>query len=74
MLQYVQIFEQLDILNVPADLLLSLILIGVILASQHAKIWALERKVFQAIMMRTGIERQRERMEFLTRYHFGIYT
>lgn len=38
------------------------------LAVNDAKIWALERKVFQAIMMRTGIERQKERMEFLTRY------
>ncbi|XP_067928056.1 cGMP-dependent protein kinase 1-like [Watersipora subatra] len=34
-------------------------------AVKDAKIWALERKVFQAIMMHTGIKRQKERMEFL---------
>lgn len=43
-------------------------------ALEDARIWALERKVFQAIMMRTGLERQKERMKFLTRCAVLIYT
>ena len=41
-------------------------------AIQPAKVWALERKVFQAIMVRTGMERLNARIEFLRRYGFYV--
>lgn len=38
------------------------------LAVRAAKIWVLERSVFQIIMMKTGLEKMEERVKFLSRY------
>ena len=36
--------------------------------SGDTTIWVLDRRVFQAIMMKTGLQRREENMRFLTRY------
>ncbi|XP_071829351.1 cGMP-dependent protein kinase 1-like isoform X5 [Apostichopus japonicus] len=38
-------------------------------ASSDAKLWAIDRHVFQQIMMKTGIERQKEHLKFLKSVH-----
>lgn len=37
------------------------------LAATSAKLWAIDRQGFQTIMMRTGMQRQQEHLEFLQR-------
>jgi len=39
-----------------------------ITAMTEARLWVLDRQVFQAIMMTTGIRRQEETMKFLRRW------
>ncbi|KAH7984321.1 hypothetical protein HPB52_019200 [Rhipicephalus sanguineus] len=34
-------------------------------AVTKAKVWVLDRRVFQAIMMKTGLQRQEENIQFL---------
>ena len=41
-------------------------------ALTDSKLWVLDRRVFQAIMMKTGIERQEENIRYLRRYRKGI--
>ncbi len=41
-----------------------------ITAAVDCKLWAIERQVFQTIMMRTGLLRQTEYTVFLKRYAF----
>lgn len=36
-------------------------------AVTKAKVWVLDRRVFQAIMMKTGLQRQEENIQFLRR-------
>ena len=36
-------------------------------AVTNAKLWAIDRQCFQTIMMKTGLMRQQEHMEFLKR-------
>lgn len=38
------------------------------LAINNAKLWIIDRSVFQMIMMRTGMTRQAEHVAFLKRY------
>ena len=37
-------------------------------ATQDGSIWVLDRQVFQAIMMKTSLEWQKEKIKFLKRY------
>jgi len=39
----------------------------------ESRLWVLDRQVFQAIMMTTGIRRQEETMKFLRRLHSCLY-
>ena len=43
-----------------------------VLATQDGCIWVLDRQVFQAIMMKTSLERQNEKITFLKRLALSI--
>ena len=43
------------------------------LAMTESRLWVLDRQVFQAIMMTTGIRRQEETMKFLRRLRICLY-
>ena len=38
------------------------------IAVTDVKVWVLDRTIFQAIMMKTGLQRQEENVNFLKRY------
>lgn len=50
---------------------LNVIITVIVTAITDAKVWALPRTVFQAIMMRTGMEMRNARIDFLRRYKYA---